>query len=219
MSARSGARGARRSTKPSGPKAHSGRPRLLTPDVQENIVRALRLGNHVKASVEAYGVSYPTAARWIADGTAHAEGTATYAQRENLGAKADEVAEPPCVGTDELDETGEVRRVCSSGLHPYREFREVVVRARAEAQVLLVAKLQSAATAGSTTAILAMLRSLAPEEWGETRKVKVDGTITPTGAPFDIIIVADDRQVAIDVDGYAQPAIIEGSAHDDPVER
>jgi len=159
------------------------------------IVRALRAGNTVKASVEAFGVSYRTAASWIQDGEAHAEGWPSLAQRKNLGAKADEVAIPPCGGMDELTEDGNVVRHCTSGQHQYLQFQHAVVRARAEAQLILVGKLGTAATAGNATAALAMLRQLAPEEWGETRKVRVEGggPAVGTGPPLIIEIEHSDR--------------------------
>jgi len=132
--------------------------------VQENIVRALRAGNHLKAAAEAFGVSYPTAARWMADGQAHANGRATTAQRRNLGSAADAVAGPACRGMDELQEDGSVRGFCGSPLHAFREFREAVVRAKAEAVLAIVGRLNEAARSGSVTAQLALLRALAPEE-------------------------------------------------------
>ncbi len=39
-----------------------GRPSLLNPSVQENIVRALKAGSHLKHAVEGFGVSYATGA-------------------------------------------------------------------------------------------------------------------------------------------------------------
>lgn len=191
------ARGAR--SGPKRPKGHRGaapvgRPLLLTPEAQENVIRALRAGAHLKHAVESFGISYPTAARWIADGAAHAEGRPSSAQRENLGAKADEVADPPCVGLDEVDERGEMVRRCPSGQHPFREFREAVVRARAEAVVTVVGRVQEAARSGNVTAQLALLRALAPEEWGETRKVRLEGGPAGGGGPPLIIeLYASDR--------------------------
>lgn len=196
----SGASGRRKAGAPgqrkfggSGPRV--GRPSLLTAEAHENIVRALRAGNTVKASVEAFGISYTTAARWIVDGTAHEQGELTTAQREN-GAKPT-AAERPCAGLDEFSEKGEVRRRCSSGLHPYREFREAVVRGRAEAQLLLVARLQDAVKAGNASAALAVLRQIAPEEWGETRKVRIQGVGGPSsvgsGPPLIIELEHSDR--------------------------
>jgi hypothetical protein len=162
----------------------------------ENISRALRAGNTVKASTEAFGVSYTTAARWIVDGDAHARGELTTAQRENGASPS--AAERACIGLDEIAEDGSVRHRCESGLHPYREFREAVVRARAEAQVTLVARLGDAAKAGNATAALAILRQLAPEEWGETRKVRLEGAFggasaAGTGPPLIIELEASDR--------------------------
>ena len=190
-------RGARRATKAAkGQRAtpKAGRPLLLTPEAQENILRALRAGSHFKHAVESFGIGYSTAMRWLTDGAAHAEGRASTAQRENLGAKADEMAEPPCVGLDELDERGDVIRSCTSGQHPYREFREAVVRARAEAVTMLVGRLQQHAQSGSVTATLALLRALAPEEWGETRKVRIEGSDQGgSGPPLIIELYASDR--------------------------
>lgn len=94
-----------------------GRPSLLNPSVQENIIRALRSGSHLKHAVESFGVSYATAARWMADGQAHAEGTATTAQRTNLGSSADSVASPACAGMDETNTDGSIGHVCQSPLH------------------------------------------------------------------------------------------------------
>lgn len=172
-----------------------GRPTLLTAETTENIVRALRAGNGVKASTEAFGVSYTTAARWIVDGAAHAQGDLTTAQREN-GAP-DSAAERACRGLDELSDDGSVRHRCESGLHHFREFREAVVRARAEAQLLLVARLGDAAKAGNATAALAILRQIAPEEWGETRKLRLEGGFASggagTGPPLIIELVHSDR--------------------------
>ncbi len=124
----------------------------------------------------------------MADGQAHAEGTASTAQRTNLGSSADAVAGPPCVGMDELEEDGSVRRVCQSSLHLLREFREAVVRARAEAVVTVVGRLQEAARSGNVTAQLALLRALAPEEWGETRKLRVEGGGASVGSGPPLII-------------------------------
>lgn len=172
-----------------------GRPSLLDATAQENIVRALRAGAHLKHAVESFGISYTTAARWIADGAAHAEGRPSTAQRDNLGAKADEVADRPCVGLDELNMQGETVRVCRSGQHPFREFREAVVRARAEAVVTVVGRVQEAARSGNVTAQLALLRALAPEEWGETRRVRVEdsGHAGCGGPPLIIELYANDR--------------------------
>ena len=154
--------------------ARVGRPLLLNAHAQENIVRALKAGSHLKHAVEGFGVSYATAARWMADGQAHAEGTASTAQRTNLGSSADAVAGPPCVGMDDLEEDGSVRRVCQSSVHPFREFREAVVRARAEAVLTIVGRISEAARSGNVTAQLALLRALAPEEWGEHRKLRIE---------------------------------------------
>ena len=66
--------------------ARVGRTLLLNPQAQENITRALRAGAHLKHAVESFGIDYSTAARWMADGVAHAEGRPSKAQRDNLGA-------------------------------------------------------------------------------------------------------------------------------------
>lgn len=173
-----------------------GRPSLLNPTAQENIVRALRAGAHLKHATESFGVDYSTAARWMADGAAHADGGPSKAQRDKLRTHAHEAAEPPCVGLDAIDEEGNVRRTCPSRLHPFREFREAVVRARAEAVVAVVGRLQQAAQSGNVAAQLALLRALAPEEWGETRRVKIDpGMESPgaSGPPLIIELYANDR--------------------------
>ncbi len=132
----------------------------------------------------------------MADGEAHAEGTATTAQRTNLGSSADAVASPACAGMDEINADGSLGHVCQSPLHPFREFREAVVRARAEAVVTIVGRLQEAARSGNVTAQLALLRALAPEEWGETRKVRVEGGGGPavgSGPPLIIVVEHSDR--------------------------
>jgi len=164
--------------------------------VQENIVRALRAGSHLKHAVESFGVSYATAARWMADGQAHAEGTATTAQRTNLGSSADAVAGLACAGMDEINADGSIGHVCQSPLHPFREFREAVMRARAEAVVTIVGRISEAARGGNVTAQLALLRALAPEEWGEARKIRVEGGSGPaagTGPPLIIYVENSDR--------------------------
>lgn len=173
-----------------------GRPSLLTTETTENIVRALRAGAHLKHATESFGVDYSTAARWMADGAAHAEGGPSKAQRDKLRTHAHEAAEPSCVGLDKADGEGNVRRTCTSRLHPFREFREAVVRARAEAVVAVVGRLQQAAQSGNVTAQLALLRALAPEEWGETRRVKIEPGMDSrggSGPPLIIKLYANDR--------------------------
>ena len=71
------------------------------------------------------------------------------------------------------------------------------MRGRAEAQLLLVARLQDAAKAGNASAALAVLRQIAPEEWGETRKLRIEpgmgGGGGGTGPPLIIMLEASDR--------------------------
>jgi len=68
------------------------------------------------------------------------------------------------------------------------------VRAKAEAVVIAVGRLQQASQSGSVTATLALLRSLAPEEWGDTRKVRVEGGDQGgSGPPLIIELYANDR--------------------------
>lgn len=140
-------------------------------------------------------MSYATAARWMQDGEAHANGELTKAQRD-VGA-AESAAEPPCRGMDELAPDGSVRHRCNSGLHQFREFRDAVVRAKAEAQLLLVGRLGDAAKAGNATAALAILRQIAPEEWGETRTLRIEpglgGGGGATGPPLIIMLEPSDR--------------------------
>jgi len=174
--------------RPSRAVAHpkrTGRTTLLTDAAQENIVRALRAGSHLKHAVEGFGIAYGTAARWMADGQAHADGTATTAQRQTLGSAAEQHAAPACTGLDELRPSGEVVRVCSSALHDYREFREAVVRARAEAVVTVVGRLQESAREGSVTAQLALLRAMAPEEYRPDQHAERPGPAAPgaSGGP------------------------------------
>ena len=172
-----------------------GRPSLLNSTAQENITRALRTGSHLKQAVESFGIDYSTAARWMADGAAHADGRPSKAQRDRLGAKAQKLAEAPCVGLDEVLSSGELRRRCLSSQHEFREFREAVVRAKAEAVLIAVDRLQQASQSGSVAATLALLRSLAPEEWGETRRVRVEdsGHGGCGGPPLIIELYANDR--------------------------
>jgi len=131
----------------------------------------------------------------MADGAAHADGRPSKAQRDRLGAKAQKVAEGPCIGMDELLPSGQLRRRCQSSQHEFREFREAVVRAKAEAVVIAVGRLQQASQSGSVAATLALLRSLAPEEWGETHRVRVDdsGHAGCGGPPLIIELYANDR--------------------------
>jgi len=69
------------------------------------------------------------------------------------------------------------------------------VRARAEAVLTVVGRISEAARSGSVTAQLALLRALAPEEWGEHRKVRVEGFGAGggTGPPLIIEIEHSDR--------------------------
>ena len=62
--------------------------------------------------------------------------------------------------------------------------------------VTIVGRLQEAARSGNVTAQLALLRALAPEEWGETRKVRVEGGGGPavgSGPPLIIVVEHSDR--------------------------
>ena len=52
------------------------------------------------------------------------------------------------------------------------------------------------------TAQLALLRALAPEEWGETRKVRVDGAAAPVGSgpPPRIVVIEHPDRAPRDLD-------------------
>lgn len=66
---------------------------------------------------------------------------------------------------------------------PFREFRDAVQKAESEAQVVLVSRIQAAATAGNWQAAAWMLERRHPDEWG--RRDRVDHAGVP-GAPIEL---------------------------------
>jgi len=69
------------------------------------------------------------------------------------------------------------------------------VRARAEAVLTIVGRISEAARSGNVTAQLALLRALAPEEWGEHRKLRIEsgGGSGGSGPPLIIYVENSDR--------------------------
>ena len=87
----------------------------------------------------------------------------------------------------------------------FREFRASVVRARAQAILVLVGRLQQAAQAGSVTAMLALLRSLAPEEW-DPRWAKINqGYQCGSGPPLITKLYESDGDSEEVGGNYGQP--------------
>lgn len=79
---------------------------------------------------------------------------------------------------------------------PYREFREQVERARAEAETILVAQIQKAARAGSYRAASWLLERRFPERWATNGQAPEGEKPADPFEAFDELAHARQRRVA-----------------------
>lgn len=156
-----------------------GRTSLLTREVQDNVARALSAGADFYVAAEAYGVDGQTAHRWYEFGSRE--------QRCHVGSKeagrcADAEAGRP-----------HVAGACPE-LARYREFRDVVDRARASSEVTFVALVATAART-DWRAALAILRAKWPERWNPVQRTEISG---PGGGPVELAPARErlERQLA-----------------------
>ena len=105
----------------------------LSPEVQEQIVRLIKVGNTNEVAADAAGISRATFFSWM----------------------------------DRGKKVGKTNK-------PYRDFREAVEQARAEAEATLVARIAKAAQNGSWSAAAWLLERRAPERWGKLSDRNVD---------------------------------------------
>ena len=123
----------------------AGRRLKLTPELIEQVVTAIRLGNYAQTACELVGIGTTTYYRWL------------------------EMAEKP------------------SNPQIYREFRDAIKRAEAEAEVRTVARIMRAADDGTWQASAWYLERKHPEKWGKNEKIRQEITGID-GAPVEVKI-------------------------------
>ncbi len=151
----------------------------LTPEVHGKIVKAMRAGNYFKIACAYAGIAESTGYKWLAWGAPDLTDADAQAWR-----KRDRTTAPP---------------VTAKARQPYRELREAVARASAEAEVEATGHLVAAARTrvddagkvvqqGDWRAAEAFLRSRAPDRWGRQRVDVQHGgevKISPVGEVLD----------------------------------
>jgi len=167
-------RGERRMHVPS--VQRTGRPTRLTPELTEKIRLAVRGGATLKAAAQSQRVGYSTVLSWMQRGEQHAR---------------------RCEGADEWDEKRRTTvRPCRRDGHEFLEFLDLIEQAKAEDEVAASAQLTDAARRGDVKAIAMKLRRLAPNDWIEERKLKLEtgGRRADPNAPLFVIeVVPSDR--------------------------
>lgn len=124
----------------------TGRKSLLTPELQERILDALKTGCYLEDAAAYVGIGYSTIFSWLDRGTK---------ERNRLHAFPD--SEP------DTNET------------PYLEFLEAVETARAAAHLRAVAQIQKAAADGTWQAAAWYLERSAPKKWGRKDHTEITG--------------------------------------------
>lgn len=138
---------AKKTTKKAAPRVKpTGRPSLLTPQLQERLIDALKTGCYVEDAASYVGISRATVFAWMDRGLK---------ERNRLQAFPD--AEP-----DEKET-------------PYLNFLDAVETARAAAQLRAVAQIQKAAADGTWQAAAWYLERSAPKKWGRKEHTEITG--------------------------------------------
>ena len=129
------------STKP----RKAGRPTVLTDEVQERIITAIKAGSYLDDAAAYAGISYRVVFDWLAKGN-------DAQQRIQAG------------DTDLADND-----------HKYLQFMQAVENARAQAVVRNVGIIQSAAQNGQWQAAAWYLERTNPRKWGRHETVEITG--------------------------------------------
>jgi transposase len=127
-------------------KAPQGRKTLLTPELQDQIVELIRLGNYAQDAAGACGISEATYYNWLDRGKVEAE---RLKLSENSKPKAEE--------------------------KPFLEFLEAVEKARREATARNVAVIQKAAIGGTWQAAAWWLERTRQNTFGRKERVEHTG--------------------------------------------
>lgn len=131
----------------------AGRKLKLTPELIDQVVTAIRLGNYAQTACELVGIGTTTYYRWLE--TAEKSGS-------------------PAI---------------------YREFRDALKQAEAEAEVRTVARIMRAAEDGTWQASAWYLERKHPEKWGKNDKIRqeVSGI---NGEPIEVAV--DVKKAVLD---------------------
>lgn len=167
-----------------------GRSSALTPQVQERIIEAIKLGETLAGAAQRGGIDPATMRRWIAQADdADDEPPLTHMAIEELRKLAKQHGIPYGPRTKRSTLARQLEEADVHAWDHYRAFRAAVRDAEAQARVRMIAGVNQAMFPEGKTPdgklILQFLARRWPKEWAPAQAVEVSG---PGGGPINVSV-------------------------------